>query len=109
MCAMIAELGMLGSGLYALFSGNIVFSSTFVLRGRRARVTGLILIAPLLLLVVGRIALAWSVQSGRESSWMLGFFPLIEWALIVLGLFVATAYVIMGQPSEKMSDTIDHE
>lgn len=103
MCLTIAELAMLGSGLYALFAGNLTLSSTLILRGRRSRITGAFLIAPVFLLIVIRVVLDLLVRSRANTLALsaLERFELIEVALILLGLFGAIVYVVNTEPPEK--------
>src|SRR5512139_840280 len=106
MCLMVAELAMLGSGLYALFGGNIVLSPTLVLRGRRSRIVGAFLIAPVFLLIVIRVVLDLLARSRANALALSAVerFSLIEIALVMLGLLGALVYVVKTEPPERYDE-----
>ena len=89
MCTLIAEILMFVGGLYALIAGKIQLTRNLRLEGGRARVAGLILMAPLPIAIL--IGLA--IGSGALSGDIIDYAGFIDMALVLLAL---VAVVIFG-------------
>lgn len=93
MCTLIAEILMLIGGLYALVAGKVKLTKNLRLEGWRARVAGLILIAPLPLAFLTGLVLGALAGSGAISEEILDYAGLIDMALVLLAL---VSVVIFG-------------
>jgi len=101
MCTLIAEILMLIGGLYALIAGKVKLTKNLRLDGWRARVAGLILVAPMPLAFLIGILLALLVEAGTLSRSILDYAGIIDLVLVLLALVavVVFGYAVRPKPA----------
>lgn len=119
MCLLVAEILMLIGGLYALIAGRIKLTKNMLLTGPRARVAGLILLAPLPLALIIGFLLGALVGVGILPTSAQDFAPCVEIILVIVCLLGAVLFAFLTKPRETAepaspdstpwTDTIDPE
>ncbi|MBI3158135.1 MAG: hypothetical protein HYZ26_00870 [Chloroflexi bacterium] len=100
MCILIAEIVMFLGGAYALIAGKLKLTKNVSLEGWRARVAGLILLAPLPLALLIGLMLGVLASTGAASADTLTFAPLIEIALVLGALIGAAVFGALAKPKD---------
>jgi hypothetical protein len=97
---LILEIPMLIGGLYALIAGKLTPSKGLRLQGRRARIIGLFLIAPLpLTLISGLVLGIFIAANGLDSSIFQAVTIIVEVLLTLVCLAVAGILASDAKPS----------
>ena len=92
MCTLVVELLMLLAGVYALMAGKLQVTNKLRLKGWRARVAGLILIAPVPLALLAGVVLSLLVDAGALSESVVDYVGIIDMALVLLALAAAVIF-----------------
>jgi hypothetical protein len=119
MCLLIAEILMLIGGLYALIAGRIKLTKNMYLTGPRARVAGLILLAPLPLALIIGFLLGAFISIGILPASAQDYVGCVEIMLVIVCLLGAVLFAFVTKPRETpepaypdpspWTDTIDRE
>ncbi len=97
---LIVELLMLVGGLYALVAGKVRLTRNMYLEGRRARVAGLLLAAPLPLallagFLIGLLIGVDALPASAETAAVI-----VELLLVFGGLVGAVVYALVTKPKD---------
>jgi hypothetical protein len=98
MCTLIAEILMLIGGLYALIAGKVKLTKNLRLDGWRARVAGLILVAPMPLAFLIGVLLALLAEAGALPPSILDYVGIIDAVLVLLALVAVVIYGYAVRP-----------
>jgi hypothetical protein len=98
MCILIAEILMLVGGLYALIAGKVKLTRNLYLEGRRARIAGLFLVAPLPLAFVAGMVIGLLVGMGTLPASVESVAVIVELLLVLGGLVGAVVFAVLSKP-----------
>ena len=104
---LIAEILMLVGGLYALVAGKVRLTRNMYLEGRRARVAGLFLAAPLPLALVVAFLIGLMIGSGVLPASAETAAVTIELLLVFGGLVGAVVFALVTKPREQDFDVVE--
>lgn len=87
-------------GVYAFTFGNVRLPWNLSVSGWRARVAGLILMAPLpILILLGRV-----VGQGVDEQTALSFFGILELVIVLFGILAAVLFSYFSMAKNKKID-----
>jgi uncharacterized membrane protein YedE/YeeE len=102
MCILIAEILMLVGGLYALIAGKVRLTKNMVLKGWRARVAGLFLIAPLPLALLAGLLIGLLMGMGALPASAESAAGIVELLLVLGALVGAVIFAVVTKPKESV-------
>lgn len=103
MCVLAAEILMLVGGLYALVAGKVRLTGNMYLEGKRARVAGLFLAAPLPLAFLAGLFIAMLISMGALPASAESAAGIVELLLVLGGLAGAVVFALATKPKEPKS------
>jgi hypothetical protein len=99
------ELVVFVFGVYAFVFGNVRLPWNFSLSGWRARVSGLMLMAPLpLLILLGR-----NVRQGVEIETAMSFFGIMELIIVIICILGAVLFAYLTRPRHSEPERYNNE